>query len=312
MDRTTARRVAVALLAVVALAAAAATIETTVTGGAGGGFGFGSSGSVGDSPEPVIGVPVSQSAFRAVVICVPFLARPPVVAGLVAVALVGHYLVYRETESLGAVAATAVGVGLPLALLWGLLVACQLESGPIFRFGFFGSDGGALFPSGGGAFGLGGSDGGTVATPTAVFGLALFVALVAAVVLLVASTGDAITQDDETEESESTPPADVREVGRAAGAAADRLEGDADVGNEVYRAWVEMTAHLDVERPASSTPGEFAAAAVDAGMDPDDVDELTHLFEAVRYGDEGVTDARAERAVAALRRIESAYAGEES
>ncbi|MFD1597698.1 DUF4129 domain-containing protein [Halobellus rarus] len=79
----------------------------------------------------------------------------------------------------------------------------------------------------------------------------------------------------------------------------------------MYRAWVEMTAHLDLDRPQSSTPGEFAAAAVDAGMDPDDVDELTRLFEAVRYGDERVTDARADRAVAALRRIESAYAGDE-
>jgi hypothetical protein len=47
-------------------------------------------------------------------------------------------------------------------------------------------------------------------------------------------------------------------------------------------------------------------------MDPDDVDELTRLFERVRYGDERATDARAERAVAALRRVESAYSGGES
>ncbi|MFB6250103.1 MAG: DUF4129 domain-containing protein [Halobellus sp.] len=312
MDRTTARRVAVALLAVVALAAAAATIETTVTGGTGGGFGFGSSDGGGSNPAPIFGFPASDSAFGGVAICVRFLARPLVVTGLIAVAVAGHYAVYRETESSGAVAATAVGVGLPLALLWGVLVACQFGPRPLFRFGFYGTGSGLPLPAGGGDVGLGGSDGGTVAMPTAVFGLTLVVALVVALVLFLASTGDAMTEDDEADESESASPADVREVGRAAGAAADRLEADADVGNEVYRAWVEMTAHLDVERPASSTPGEFAAVAVDAGMDRDDVDELTHLFETVRYGDEGVTEARAERAVAALRRIESAYAGDGS
>jgi hypothetical protein len=45
-------------------------------------------------------------------------------------------------------------------------------------------------------------------------------------------------------------------------------------------------------------------------MAPDDVRELTRLFERVRYGGESATAAREERAVQVLRRIESTY-GEE-
>lgn len=314
VDATTARRLAVALLAVVALAAAAATIDTTVTGGTGGGFGFGSGGAVGGSPSPAIDAPANERAFAAGGVCVPFLTRPLVVAGLLLAVLVSLYTVYRETDSPGAVAATAVGVGLPLAMLWALLTACQFDLRLALGFGFDGRGGGVPLPAGGEEFGFGGTGGGggTVATPTAIFGAVLVVALVAAVVLFLVSTGDALNGDDERDESASASAADVRGVGRAAGEAADRLEDDADVDNEVYRAWIEMTAHLDVDRPASSTPGEFVAAAVDAGMDPADVEELTDLFEAVRYGDESVTEERGERAVSALRRIESAYAGEDA
>lgn len=105
----------------------------------------------------------------------------------------------------------------------------------------------------------------------------------------------------------------VSAVGEAAGRAADRIDdGDADVENAVYRAWREMTGALDVDAPATTTPEEFADAAVAAGMDDADVRELTWLFEEVRYGDASVTEERERRARDALRRIESAYAGVES
>lgn len=100
-------------------------------------------------------------------------------------------------------------------------------------------------------------------------------------------------------------------IGRVAGEAADRLEGAASVENEVYRAWKRMTELLDVDDPDVRTPGEFRRAAVRAGMAPGDVDELTRLFEAVRYGDRQVTDDRERRAVDALRRIEETYAGDD-
>lgn len=108
----------------------------------------------------------------------------------------------------------------------------------------------------------------------------------------------------EEEEEAETPLADV---GAAAGRAADRIEGDADPTNEVYRAWRAMVRHLDVENPDATTAAEFADAAVAAGMDPDDVATLTDLFDDVRYGGYDPA-ARADRAVAALRRIERAYA----
>jgi len=83
------------------------------------------------------------------------------------------------------------------------------------------------------------------------------------------------------------------------------------VENEVYRAWREMTGHLDVENPESSTPAEFAAAAESVGMDDAHVAELTDLFREVRYGGAAATDDREQRAIDALRAIESTYGGED-
>lgn len=104
---------------------------------------------------------------------------------------------------------------------------------------------------------------------------------------------------------------DLEAVGRAAGDAADRIEsGSAEAStNEVYRAWDEMTGLLQVPDPDVLAPDEFEQRAVDAGMAPEDVRELTRLFEEVRYGDRDPA-AREDRAVAALRRIEAAYAAE--
>lgn len=102
-------------------------------------------------------------------------------------------------------------------------------------------------------------------------------------------------------------------IGEAAGRAADRIEAaEAGAENEVYRAWREMADGVDVGNPRTSTPAEFAAAAVDAGLDPDRVEELTELFEAVRYGDRPVTEERERRAVAALREIERQHGGDEA
>lgn len=309
VDASTGRKIALALLAVAALAAAAATIDTTVTGGSGG-FGGSTGAPAANGSAPMFDPPQGSGSFAGDPICVPTLAEPPVVVGIAALLAMGHYAVYRRTGTSTSVVVTAVAVGFPVVGLWGLLTACQRD----LSFSFPDLDFGGGIPIGGaGGLGTGAAGDGSVATPTVLFGMLLVVALAGAVALLVLSTtGDEDREaEDATDPPSERPDADVQGVGEAAGTAADRIEADADVGNEVYRAWIEMTTHLDVSRPESSTPGEFAAAAVDAGMDPDDVSELTRLFEAVRYGDERVTDERASRAVAALRRIESAYAGEE-
>lgn len=111
-------------------------------------------------------------------------------------------------------------------------------------------------------------------------------------------------------DSSGTGIADTQaDVGAAAGAAADRIENRADpsVENAVYDAWYKMTTYLPVEEPETSTPGEFAAAAISAGIDRRDVEELTSLFESVRYGPESATPVTERRAVEILRRIESTY-----
>ncbi|WP_241692902.1 DUF4129 domain-containing protein [Haloarcula limicola] len=99
------------------------------------------------------------------------------------------------------------------------------------------------------------------------------------------------------------------EVAAVAGHAADRIADDAPPDNAVYQAWREMTDALDVPDPETSTPGEFQAAAVDAGMDSEDVAVLTDLFETVRYGDQTATEERERRAQQALRNVERTYGG---
>ena len=97
-------------------------------------------------------------------------------------------------------------------------------------------------------------------------------------------------------------------IGAIGGATADPIEGetgDEAVENDVYRAWQEMTTHLEMDRPDTTTPREFQHAATTAGMEATDVRELRRLFEAVRYGGESATEDREERAVSVLRRIES-------
>jgi hypothetical protein len=73
-----------------------------------------------------------------------------------------------------------------------------------------------------------------------------------------------------------------------------------------------MTDHLEIPNPESSTTGEFAHAAIDAGMDRDDVMALKGLFDEVRYGTADPSIDREERAVEVLRRIEDAYAETEA
>lgn len=112
----------------------------------------------------------------------------------------------------------------------------------------------------------------------------------------------------------SATDSDLEAVGRVAGSAADRVETAATpraADNAIYRAWSEMVALLGAPDPQSGTPRQFEAAAVESGMDPEDVHVLTRTFEEVRYGDAALSPERRERATAALRRIERTH-GEES
>ncbi|EMA65140.1 hypothetical protein C461_14900 [Halorubrum aidingense JCM 13560] len=316
MKRDSLAAVLLALLAVVALGAAAATLDSAVSlggggfGGAGSAPGTGGEGGTGISPSPS-----GEAAFSLPVVCYEFLREPPALALFVGIVVGFGALAYRDTGSAFACGAVAAAVGFPLGSVWWLLSACRpLDAEVDFSLGAGGADSGLFPESGEGGSGLGGAGEGAVSAPELLFALVVVVALLASAVALLAAAGDddsatggsAADEDDATERSP-----DLAAVGRAAGDAAGRIEGSPDAENEVYRAWRDMTEALDVDRPASSTPAEFASAAVAAGVDEEPVDELTAVFERVRYGGEDATADRERRAVAALRRIEERHGGGE-
>jgi hypothetical protein len=311
VDRNTALTVGVAVLAVVALSLAAATLDTATVqeGGSGIGAGPSDSSGFGSGAQSDFGVAEGSSTGNAAVdLCYPWLADPLAVFGIVGAFLLMGAVTYYQTRTLLVPVSLTLAFGIPVGLVWALLTSCRsgsVEGGP-----FPGPGGNAtgILPSGGGSSGFAQGTAQTVSTPSVLLAILLVVALAGSVLLLFVASGD----DEEVvdEPVDDAPDPDVAAVGRAAGDAADRIERDADVENEVYRAWVEMTDTLDVDNPRSSTPAEFATAAVEAGMASDDVDELTRLFEEVRYGGEDVTSEREQRAVSALRRIEATYAEE--
>ncbi len=316
MKRETLSAAVLALLAVVALGVAAATLDTAVTvdgGGLGAGGGAGGAGPTADTAEvgpsetvggqPVLSVPP---------VCYEFLRDPPALllfaVGLLAVGALAYY----ESGSPFAGAVVAGTVGFPVGVIWYLLSVCRPSDATFEAELGLAGDGERFLPVGGGG-GTGFGDGsGAVSTPELLFVAVVVVALIVSTLLLVTSTGDDEgdgTADGTEPDDPDTADPDLAEVARTAGEAADRIES-ATANNEVYDAWRRMTTVLDVDRPTSSTPTEFAAAAVDAGVDEEPVDQLTDVFERVRYGGADPTDDRERRAVEALRRIETKHGGD--
>ena len=300
MNRTVAA--ALALLAVLSLGAAAATLDTATAGGSGG-TGAGDASSVGSGGDFSFGgYNVSDTSTTP-----PRL--PPIIGqvlGLLLALFFGLGLVQflREHGVRGVVTIGLLGVVL-VGGLWLLLSGIGALDG-VFQQGQSGLGSGGT-PSLPGGSQQGPEDAASPVTdpPTVLF--ALFgIVLLGAVALIARSTGDDLADPDPPEESSG--PTDVAAVGRAAGRAADRIESTDGFDNEVYRAWNEMTRHLEVPNPSASTPAEFADAAVEAGMDREDVASLTGVFESVRYGAAEPTAEREREAVEALRRIERAYA----
>ncbi|MCO8247038.1 DUF4129 domain-containing protein [Haladaptatus sp. AB643] len=309
MERDTARVVVIALLCILAIAFAAATLNSAVEDGSGTGLGggpggIGSSQTNGSSPPMSNGGGKMGTPLR--LPCYPVLDSTAAILAMIVAFLLLAALAYRKAGGLGVLAVVGP-VGVPFLFIHALLTACVTPDGG-------GILGGAINTSDislpkGGTGGLGNGANG-MATPSLIMFVVLGVALLGAVVLLVrSSSGNEDTGPDAGNVEENQP--DIAAVGRAAGEAADRIESESGVENEVYRAWREMTEYLNVPSPHSSTPGEFASAAVAAGMDPEDVDELTSVFEEVRYGGYDASEDHERRAIDALRRIERAYADDE-
>jgi hypothetical protein len=306
MNRTL-RSALVAVLAVAAVAFAATTLDSTVTPeqATSGGDGFTAGGGEGGFlPVPRV-APTPGAAVE-----IPYLREILTVLAVLGALAALLYALLDRREALRAVAfGVAIAVG--AYLLYRLFEEFQPD-------GLLAGNGSV--PPGNGSV-LGGAGG---SAPTTQFGPPPLVVLLV-VGLAIAAAGVALAwyggggfgrgdgeADEAAEHATDGTAVSAAAVGRAAGRAADRIEATTDVDNEVYRAWREMTELLDVEAPETSTPGEFAAAAVDAGLGRDDVRELTRLFEDVRYGDAAVSADDEERATAVLRRIEGRYAEAES
>lgn len=101
------------------------------------------------------------------------------------------------------------------------------------------------------------------------------------------------------------------ELGKSAGLAVHRLITGDDPRSAILRCYQEMTEIMSqaerIPNYSYFTPREFAAHLRQRGMKDDDVQRLTLIFEAVRYGarsGEGFVD----EAIACLRSIQHTYA----
>lgn len=295
--KDTTRSLVIAILAILAVAVAAATIESTVipdTSGPEGPNGPGEADDGGLLPPPQSGPSPGES------IEIPFLSEIVTIVAVLAVIVTLLYL-YRHWRT---VFKTVVAIALILGLLFVLFEI--LGPPPVSPPPMPEPGNGNLLGGGGG----GGSD--TTeqpSLPTVLLLVILLAVLLGTVVALVRTTPD---DGESTPDSADADEIDTAAVGEAAGRAADRIEGEGGLENEIFRAWHEMTELLDVSRPETSTPGEFATAAVDAGLGRQDVDELTRLFEDVRYGNLEPTADREQRAIAVFRRIEDRHAEDDS
>ncbi|WP_222918860.1 DUF4129 domain-containing protein [Natrinema sp. SYSU A 869] len=309
MDRDTGRVVLLALLCCLAVVLVAATLPSMVeNGGNGGGFGSADGGSNGDEPgdsSEVDSGPEMDTTFNFSGLCVEFLDSGVGFFGLVLGAVGIAALATRSYD-------TRLTIMLSVALLpLVVLVFVVLTSGCGTQTLESPAPAADLPPPAeNGSGGPSGGDDGTVTgltLPSLLVLTVLLVTIVGAFAALFYTGSDGEERESAQSAAESDDAIQRSALGRAAGQAADRIESGDDFENDIYRAWREMTEPLEVDRPASSTPGEFAAAARDAGLDPSHVDELRTMFEDVRYGDRPVTDDHERRAVEILRRIEAVY-----
>lgn len=305
----TARQAILATVAVLAIAVAAATLPDPVTDGGGAPTPVTEDGAAGDGGffgTDGEGISLGfggNMEFRA--ICIPFLLSPWFLVGAVLALVLLAYLINRRTDPIATIG--FFGLFLPPAILIFLLLTdCRPpqpdveEASPIpeYNISFLFQNPGGSDPTGGGSI------------PATSPSFVVLLGVLAVVVLFVflRTTGDDEFEEEVEEEPIPEPDVALADVGATAGRAADRIEGQATLENEVFRAWREMTDLLDLPDPETTTPREFADRATAAGMNRDHVEALTTLFEETRYGGIEPDAERERQALAILRRIESTYA----
>lgn len=259
---------------------------------AGGGLGGGGGGSSIGGPPPASGEPLRVTT-------VPWIGEVVLFVLVVSILLIIAYVgVYRKEYR--PLLATIIVLSLAVFVILEVFTTSTADATPILDLialladGTAGDTGPRLF-----------SDG-----PGSLVVLLLATLVVLAIVIgrsrwLSGSHSESPGGDDERADT------DTEAIAQVAGRMADRMESTTGFENDVFRAWREMTRLLAVGRAESMTPGEFAREAIAVGMQPRDVQDLTRLFEDVRYGGYQPTGDREERARRLFRRIEETYGSSE-
>jgi hypothetical protein len=132
-------------------------------------------------------------------------------------------------------------------------------------------------------------------------GLALVLTAVIAIVLYVMWRRSRLAQDDT-----------LLELAREAQDALDEIQTGGSLKNAVIRCYAEMNRVIGekrhIERGIAMTSHEFEEHLVKAGLPKAPVQDLTRLFEEVRYGDRDPAPGEEQRAIASLSSIVTAVA----
>jgi len=107
--------------------------------------------------------------------------------------------------------------------------------------------------------------------------------------------------------------AEQRAIANQAAVTAQRIRDGEPLHGEVIRCYREMDRLLSKRRrlkPTYLTPREFANALDDLGIRSEHIEQLTHLFELVRYGNRA-DESLAQQALTCLDRLRFTYGGED-
>lgn len=186
------------------------------------------------------------------------------------------------------------------AIRWVLtrVVAIVLVVGVLVAFLFLIA---GLFADGGGGLGGATEDAGIQlpgdsrsVSPTTVTGLTLLVGVVGAVLVVIVFTSRRGDGEKGPVTVGKRPTGGNHEPRSTALDTPGDLV-DPDATNDVYRAWIDLREEVG-GRGRAESPADLRRRALDAGFDERAVSELTALFNAVRYGDDGATTERERRA----------------
>lgn len=83
-----------------------------------------------------------------------------------------------------------------------------------------------------------------------------------------------------------------------------------DATNPIHHAWLQLIEHAGIDDPHAHSPRESARRAVANGLPRAPVEQITHEFEAVRYGPAEPTPDRIDRVESELGRIERLERGD--